>query len=1070
MKSLTRRTVQVMALFLAGMGGIAFAYAAFRITWMGRWTPWTVESGVNSPLFLTLSGVCCFLLAGARTSSRPSDGILKCSAVLLVVVPGLVLAQHVLGINLGVDLVRSDVLSNVASPNPGRVAPNTCVAFIATGLALFLFVRKPYSSTNWPMTMAISVVTAISFAALTGHLLRLESLYRIADLNQMLPATAVALSMLSVELWLLRDLVLVEDSRSFDRHEVQIARRSIAVLTLVALSAGVTGFAVLRETLERSMTENASLTASTNATSLTNTLDVGLWFPKTISTRPSVRETLLKLERNPQDEMLLDFLKKVGDSFLTAGVTGVEFFGASGQLLASSGTMVGSEAISNHRMATRDQAASLLWLKGYILFTENEVRIEGRLIGRVRSEQRLPVVDKLLATIRASNESADALICSLDGADAFCSPSRFYPDPFRIPMFKAPGELNMPANRAVAGETGVAVVADLRGTQVIAAYVPLGPHGLGLVVKSDVSTLFAPLRERVQLLSVLLVVLVVVGTSALLMRVQPLLRQIVHEQRRTRVILDNSNDAFVAIGTDGRVTDWNAAAERTFGWPAALAIGHDLATLIVSPDQREAHAAGFKRFLLNGAGPVINRRIEVMAVHKEGHEVPIELAVAALHDGTGYIANAFARDITERRAAEQRLAQSERRLRNITDNVPALISQFDQDQRLVFTNPHCARVYGSTPEELLGKTVFDVRGADGHRQLQPYIERVLQGEHVAFESTAVLGGEVHCFQQSYVPDVAADGSINGFYSVSFDVTERKKSEQRVLDSEKRLRDITDNLPVLISYIDAEKRLTFVNATFQEWMGLDPARVLGRPVAEAIGPVLFEERREHMDDALAGQHVSFELDSEALGVRRWLQNEYIPDVTAQGEVAGLYALSTDVTKLKTIERQLSALARNDHLTGLANRYEFNQKLPEALARAERSGDAIALLFMDVDRFKSINDQFGHATGDAVLKEFAIRLSKCVRVTDTVVRLAGDEFVIILEHLQADTEARLVAQKILAQIMQPFVAGEHLLQVTTSVGVAIHTQGSVTPADFLARADKALYEAKAAGRNQYCVEQL
>ncbi len=1058
-----------MALLIIAAGVAAFIQGAFRTSWLEKAVPWSPESGINGPLLLVISGICCLLLASKHSHLSTVQHAVKLGATMLVVFSSLVLTQHVFGLDPWLDFVRPDVEPSILNPYPGRMAPNTCVAFMATGFALGLLCRRDRAFSTWPLTTSIWIVTLISFAAIAGYLLRLESLYRVADLNKMLPATAVSLGALSVVLWILRDARVVLNQQSFDRHEILIARRSIAVLTLVAISAGIAGFAVLREMLDKSMAESISLTASTNATSLTNSLEIGLWFPRTIATRPSVQETLFKLNTNPQDQQTRDFLSKVGESFLTAGISGVEFFNAHKQLLETVGAPVAEKVVSKHQMTVVGQKANLLWLDGFILATENEVYFRGNVVGYVRTEQRLLVADRLLAAIRQSNESSDALICSRDGDDALCAPSRFYSAPSRIPMYKAPGFLNLPANFAIAGESGVSMVKDLRGVEVVAAYLPLSPYGLGFVVKSDVSTLFAPLKERLKLLLLLLVGLVGAGTVALLMRVRPLLSQIVHEQRRMRVILDNSNDAFIAIDSAGKVTDWNAAAEKTFGWPAQSAVGQQLSQLIIPPSQRKAHQDGFETFLKTGDGAVINRRIEVRALHENGHEVSIELAVAALHDGVGYIAHAFARDISERQAAEQKLAQSELRLRKITENVPALISQFDRDGRLIFANQHCAKVYGIEQDALIGKTVAEVRGEDGQRQLEPFIRRALGGEHVAFESTARLGGELHCFQQSYVPDFTSDGKCNGFYSVSFDVTERKKSEQRVRDSERRFRDITDNLPVLISYIDSESKLTFVNATFQDWMGIDPSNVIGKQVVEAIGASLFEERRAYMERALIGERVSFEVESEALGIRRSLQNEYIPDINQEGQVIGLYALSTDVTKLKAIEKQLNALARNDFLTGLANRYEFNQRLPDALARAERSGHSVALLFLDVDHFKAINDELGHATGDEVLKEFGARLLRCVRGTDTVARLAGDEFVIVLEDLHSEAEARLVAQKIVAKINLPFMVADVPLRVTTSIGIAFHIRGPVTPADLLACADKALYEAKFAGRNQYRIAQ-
>ena len=159
-------------------------------------------------------------------------------------------------------------------------------------------------------------------------------------------------------------------------------------------------------------------------------------------------------------------------------------------------------------------------------------------------------------------------------------------------------------------------------------------------------------------------------------------------------------------------------------------------------------------------------------------------------------------------------------------------------------------------------------------------------------------------------------------------------------------------------------------------------------------------------------------------------------------------------------------RLDSLTGLYNRYQFNEELPISLARGVRSGLALALLFLDIDHFKQVNDTCGHAVGDLVLKEFANRLKRGVRQTDLVARLAGDEFIVVLEGLHDQSEADSLARNILAAINQPFGVGEQTLTVTASIGVALNLASPEPNAmDLLARADTALYRAKASGRNTF-----
>lgn len=286
--------------------------------------------------------------------------------------------------------------------------------------------------------------------------------------------------------------------------------------------------------------------------------------------------------------------------------------------------------------------------------------------------------------------------------------------------------------------------------------------------------------------------------------------------------------------------------------------------------------------------------------------------------------------------------------------------------------------------------------------------------------------------------------------------------QRQEASERRLRTITDNLPVLISYIDAEQRLRFLNATFRTWLGTEPEAALGKTLLETIGPVLYEQRLPALKGALAGVRQRFETRSESNGVMRDLLTEYVPDLRADGTVAGVYTLSTDVTAFKQVERELDQLSRVDPLTGLPNRRQFDQRLSEALARARRSGHMLALMFMDLDRFKQVNDTLGHAAGDVVLQTFAARVRAAVRETDVLCRLAGDEFVLIMENLKDPAEAGLLAQKLLDTVQAPLEVMGSEVPLATSIGVACTTADAESDVAFLARADDALYAAKAAGR--------
>jgi len=424
--------------------------------------------------------------------------------------------------------------------------------------------------------------------------------------------------------------------------------------------------------------------------------------------------------------------------------------------------------------------------------------------------------------------------------------------------------------------------------------------------------------------------------------------------------------------------------------------------------------------------------------------------------------DAMAQALSERTT---QLEAAERRIRAIADNVPAGVVHVDGEQRLQFANAEFCRSMGLPIERLLSLSMRELLGEQDYERSRGPIEAALRGQAVSFESAPTRFSRPRYFYNQLVPDLGADGRVAGAYALVQDITERKLAEMEQAAAKRRLRDITDSLPALISYIGSDERLQFANGTFKTWMGLEPAQCIGKPLIEIIGPELYAQRKPYLDQALRGERVSFELESTALEVHRHLKNEYIPDVQKDGSVAGIYALSSDVTAMKLVEQHLAQLARIDTLTGLPNRREFDERLAAAMSRARRSRRLLALLFLDLDRFKQINDTFGHAVGDEVLKIFGHRLLTCVRETDTVARLAGDEFMVVLEGLNTPAEPQLVAGKIIEAMSRPFDIEDRAMTVSTSIGIAVYEGNAETPEALTARADGALYEAKRAGRNTY-----
>ncbi|MDY0962332.1 sensor domain-containing diguanylate cyclase [Massilia sp. CFBP9026] len=315
----------------------------------------------------------------------------------------------------------------------------------------------------------------------------------------------------------------------------------------------------------------------------------------------------------------------------------------------------------------------------------------------------------------------------------------------------------------------------------------------------------------------------------------------------------------------------------------------------------------------------------------------------------------------------------------------------------------------------------------------------------------------------------AQGKTLGAVVAMKDITELKASKDRLVESEERLRTITDNLPVLIAHLDHDHRYVFANAVHQSWLGKAPEQVVGQTMVEAFGEDYWSQQQEALKDAWEGKASQCEHDIVRKKHIRIVHSTFLPHLR-DGKVVGVYILTTDATAARMHERNLHALAHTDALTGIPNRRQFELALQAAVQRAPQRERAFALLYLDIDHFKQINDCHGHAVGDMVLVEFARRVRKVVRSSDLVARLAGDEFTVLLDEVGSPRDVELVAKKIMQAMEAPFVVGSHAIPVGVTIGVGLADAPGVTAQAISELADGALYEAKGMGRNTFAIARL
>ncbi|MCR5882320.1 diguanylate cyclase [Rhizobacter sp. J219] len=300
--------------------------------------------------------------------------------------------------------------------------------------------------------------------------------------------------------------------------------------------------------------------------------------------------------------------------------------------------------------------------------------------------------------------------------------------------------------------------------------------------------------------------------------------------------------------------------------------------------------------------------------------------------------------------------------------------------------------------------------------------------------------------------------------------ERERSRAQLAQSQERLHAVVDNLPVMVCFVSNSQHYVFANALYSQQYGRSPQELEGKGVWEVLDREEYEATQPQMKRALAGETVVFEREYRSMRQYRCFEATYRPEWNAdRSAVTGVHVMTQDVTQTRQRLQDLARLSQLDHLTQLMNRKGFENKLATALSAAPADGSLLALLFIDLDGFKPVNDTHGHAAGDAVLKAFAKRLARLVREDDVVARLGGDEFAVLLPAIADVGVAERVAGAIVELARRPFSLDAGLtVDIGASVGVAYRPHDRAIDAQALCHsADTYLYDAKRQGRRTFVI---
>lgn len=425
-------------------------------------------------------------------------------------------------------------------------------------------------------------------------------------------------------------------------------------------------------------------------------------------------------------------------------------------------------------------------------------------------------------------------------------------------------------------------------------------------------------------------------------------------------------------------------------------------------------------------------------------------------------------DITERIEAESRLHT----LSTAVEQSPISIVITGVDANIEYVNPRFVEVTGYTPEEALGQNPRILQSGltppSTFHKLWTTLDsgRVWHGEL----ANKRKNGEIYWEEAHIAPVKNEAGELTHYVAAKVDITQRKRNEEALRQSELRFRFILENSPIAvrIAKMDTDQ-VVFANQRYAELIGVSRDQVIGiDPKQYYANPQDYADVLEQLGKGgrVTNKLIELVIPSEH-SETKWVLASYLR-LEFQNEQAVL-GWFYDISDRKAMEERVQHLAHYDPLTDLPNRTLLADRLQQALAVAKRDKNHLALMFIDLDEFKPINDTLGHDVGDLMLKEVAQRIQACLRESDTVARVGGDEFIVLLPTMESEQDALGVAEKIRCALKERFELAGHRLGISSSMGIAIYPEHGCDESQLVKNADTAMYYAKAAGRDNVKIYQ-
>ncbi len=522
-------------------------------------------------------------------------------------------------------------------------------------------------------------------------------------------------------------------------------------------------------------------------------------------------------------------------------------------------------------------------------------------------------------------------------------------------------------------------------------------------------------------------------------------------------INDPSPVGIAVINYDGSYVSVNPAYCNIYGYEQSELLGHSF-TMVFKPQDQSWVLTLHKKFLdeggtLSGEWDVVKRDGSIIYIISKSVTIPTG---AGKPNRLVYVI-----DITERKKLEQQAKHFESIVKSSED---AIISK-TLEGIVISWNPGAENLFGYSAQEMIGRPMLVVFPPDRVHEEEQILEKIRRGEAVEHYETSRIRKDGATIEVSVTVSPIRDdtGKVIGASKVARDITHRKQMEADLLLASMVLQNSSEGMLVT----DANNCIIAVNPAFTAITGYSFDEVQGRD------PKILNSGRQDKafyDDLWHSLHTTGHWRGEIWDKRKDGQihaklltiNKIVNN---QGEVHRYVALFSDITEQKKSEELIWQQANFDILTGLPNRRMFRDRLEHAILQAKRSSLTLAVLLIDLDNFKEVNDSLGHDIGDILLKDAALRIAACLRSTDTVARLGGDEFVVILTEISDANKVDQIAESMVNLLSEPFQLGGEISYISTSIGISLLSNDNCDAETLLKSSDQAMYLSKNQGRNRY-----